>query len=209
MTLCVNEGKLRACLDRELPEEEAGLVSQHLLECLTCRKRFEELRSTAATVFAAIDSLRPVAEVADQNPDAALARILSVPRRKPVPSRLQVSLACAGLVLLALVIAVTERRYIAPAVSEARKSATGGPNWTPPATMPDAKDDEKAATDLSDSADYLPLDDGEPLQMGFVVRMSLPASVLTPWASSMNAEEIKADVILDEAGRARAVRFLR
>ncbi len=208
MTLCVNEGKLRACLDRELPEEEARFISQHLLECLTCRKRFEQLRSTAAVVFAAIDSLPPVTAVAGQNSDKALARILSVPRRRPAPSRLQVSLACAGLALLALVIAVTERRSVAPGVSEVRKSATNGRNGTPPATMPGTKDDGTAA-DLSDSPDYLPLDDGEPLQMGFVVRMSLPASVLTPWASSINAEEIKADVILDEAGRARAVRFLR
>ncbi len=209
MTSCMDEGKLRASLDRELPEKEARLISRHLLECLTCRKRLEQLRSTAAVVLAAIGSLPPVAEDAGRSPDAALARVLSVPGRRTPPSRLQVSLACAGLVLVALVITVAERRSIAPAVSEARKSATDGRDEPPSAMLPGLKDDGTVAADLSDSADYLPLDDGEPLQMGFVVRMSLPASVLTPWSGSINAEEIKADVILDEAGRARAVRFLR
>ncbi len=209
MTSCVNEGKLRACLDRELPEQEARLVSHHLLGCLPCCKRLEQLRSTAAVVSAAMDSLPPVAAIAGKNPDAALARTLSVSGRRPVSSRLQVSLTCAGLVLLALVIVVTAKRSLAPAVSEARKSVTDGWNEPPPATIPGSRDDGTTDADLGESADYLPLDDGEPLQIGLVVRMSLPASVLTPWASRMNAEEIKADVILDEAGRARAVRFLR
>ncbi len=209
MTFCVNEGKLRACLDGELPEEEARLVSQHLLECPPCRKRFEVLGSTAARVSAAMDSLPPAAEVSGLNPKAALVRILSVPRRGPLPRRFQVSLACAGFVLFALVIAVTERRYITPTVTEVGKSAKVGRTGTPPATMPSPNDDETTTVDLNDSADYLPLDDGEPLQMGFVVRVNLPASVLTPGSGSTNAEEIKADVILDEAGRARAVRFLR
>lgn len=209
MISCVKEGKLRACLDMELPEAEARAISQHLIECSLCRTRFERLRSSAAAVAAAIDSLPPVSAAAGQDTNAALARILSAPRRRLVPSPLQVSLACAGLALLVLIIAVTEYRSVVSVVSNPKKAAVSVRNDLPPATESGSESDASAGADLNDEDGYLPLDDGEPIQMGFVVRMNLPESVLTPWEGNMQPEVIEADVIVDETGRARAIRFLR
>jgi hypothetical protein len=209
MILCVNEGKLRACMDRELPEDEARSISHHLLGCRPCRIRFEQLRSSAAAVATAIDSLPSISAEAVQDNDAVLARILSVPGRKFAPSRLQVSLACVGLILLVFIMAITEKRTVVPAVSDASRSAMLGNHEPPGADVSGLESDGSAGTALGDVDGYLPLDDGEPIQIGFVVRMNLPASVLTPWESGMRSEEIKADVIVDESGRARAVRFLR
>jgi len=66
------------------------------------------------------------------------------------------------------------------------------------------------------ATDYIPLTYGTnsgPLDGGQVVRVELPRSALTALGLPMNAERlnerIKADVVLDNAGLARAIRFVR
>jgi Putative zinc-finger len=55
---------------------------------------------------------------------------------------------------------------------------------------------------------FIALDDGDPIQMGVVVRMNVSASSLGMSAGTGGTDQIAADVVIGEDGRARAIRFL-
>ena len=210
MISCINEGKLRACLDRELSEDDATAVSEHLLECKPCRARLELLRARAASVAAVVDSLDPVSTGPQLGAEEALDRIQSRARANYVRRLLWAPLAVGVLTLFLVAVTVTEKRAHTPVV----KQAADAPPLPPAQETLRAPTIKPLSTGSAGSTprkvDYfLPLDDGEPIQMGFVVRVNLPASVLSPWEGGAGVGEIQADVIVDEAGRARAVRFLK
>lgn len=57
---------------------------------------------------------------------------------------------------------------------------------------------------------FVSLDDtGEPIQIGTVVQVSLPASLFDNTGSVPASQQIQAELILGDDGRARAIRFLQ
>jgi anti-sigma factor RsiW len=57
---------------------------------------------------------------------------------------------------------------------------------------------------------FMPLGDtGEPIQIGTVVQVSLPASLFDDTGSVPASQRIQAELILGDDGRARAIRFLQ
>ncbi len=219
MTACMTEGDLRAFLDGELRPPEALSTSRHLLSCPRCRDHIERLRTRATNVSLLMDSLETGA--VEFRPDCAdvFARI-----QYQAPDRLTqwaipwAAVGAAGMLTLFLAArALTPTRNVAPEPAVVRRAAPASEQIPeapvslslslPVTKTPDPKHPagfQEARTDY-----FLELDDGEPIQMGFVVRMSLPALVLSPWEPMENAEEMQADVIVDEGGRARAIRFLK
>ncbi|MBZ5498249.1 MAG: hypothetical protein LAP85_17755 [Acidobacteriia bacterium] len=219
MTACLTDGDLRACLDGELPPGAARTASQHLLSCERCRNHIELVRARAVNTAALMDCLEPAMAEFQQGDAAALARIHSrAPMRRGGWPMRWAALGAAGMVALLLLVVTPNRRHPAssePAVgqqpvAQASGAGVGNPlqaaSPVPQATssLTPAKSAAPGKVDY-----YLALDNGEPIQMGFVVRMNLPASVLSPWEPVRDPGEIQADVIIDEGGRARAIRFLK
>jgi anti-sigma factor RsiW len=204
MISCVNNGTLRSHLDQELPEQEERSVAEHLLACGECNARLALLRPTAAFVATALDSLLPVSAAPPAMRGATPVYVR--PRERGNNARLLpwASLAVAGL-FVAFAIFTVGRHPNTPQAGSARLAKDDHIQRTEEKRLSTESDHPASA-----KADcFLPLDNGEPIQMGVVVRLNLPASVLSPWTGSLPSGEIPADVLLDEAGRARAVRFLK
>lgn len=219
MIACMTEGKLRACLDGELPSDEARSASRHLLSCERCRDEMGRLRTRASRVATLMGFLEPVSPGPQQDGAAALVHIHGrVPEgRGARPIRWAAIGALAVLILLSLMIPKILRRPGLPAVAVGSKAAAPASiasgaglaeaSLPAPEIQTSAQPAQSQARPRVDC--YLALDNGEPVQMGFVVRMSLPASILAPWESAQDSRQIQADVVIDEDGRARAIRFLR
>ena len=57
-------------------------------------------------------------------------------------------------------------------------------------------------------AGFMPLDDDDPVQIGVVVRMKVSPAALGFSTGTSGVEQVTADVVIGEDGRARAIRFL-
>src|SRR5882757_7988298 len=56
---------------------------------------------------------------------------------------------------------------------------------------------------------FLPVGDGDPIQLGTIVRTTLPASLFNPTGEAPDSAVVQAEVILDDDGHARAIRLLQ
>src|SRR5579859_1007165 len=70
MTLCDDEGRLRAYLDRALDDAQSGALQQHLAICAPCRAQLETLRIQATRVTNLLQL-----PLSSPDPAAALARL--------------------------------------------------------------------------------------------------------------------------------------
>ena len=68
---CIDEGQLRAYLDRELAVAEQGQIASHLAACAACARQLAQLRETAASVSALLD---PAGTTWTSETDAATER---------------------------------------------------------------------------------------------------------------------------------------
>lgn len=66
---------LRAWMDQELPEIEAGRVSEHVSLCMECQRRQKVLAGRSQRVQASLDALGPKPSELRRSPQAAFARI--------------------------------------------------------------------------------------------------------------------------------------
>lgn len=208
---CMDVGTLQGYLDNELPEARTRCAAGHLELCAACRDRLERLAATAGRVDAWLGALAP-----EDLPalDAVVPPI--APKAAGMPWR-WAGMALAGALAASVVFFFANPRPIpklaahalepqAPA-AKARNAASVTPRRAamvraaavrkrfpagPPATHP--------ALD-----DFVLFDDADPLQIGMVVRVMVPVSGV-----SLNggAQEIAADLMIGEDGRARAIRVL-
>ncbi len=90
MTTCFDAGALRAYLDGELPEEEAGAVAAHLDECEQCRARLSELSALDDRVERAMASASATtaAEPAADAFERLRSRLPQTPARHVGPARM-------------------------------------------------------------------------------------------------------------------------
>jgi len=201
---------LQAYLDSELPEARMRRAAGHLAACETCRDRLRRLEATVGCVSAWLDALAP-----EDLPalDAVVPRIAM--RTAGVRWR-WAAVALAG----ALAASVALFFANAPA-----------PNLEVQVTKPEAPlTDVRGSVDRARGSvsvlphraatvkrvhrpkpgpaldDFVAFDDADPMQMGMVVRVMLPVSDAS---LTGGAQEIAADLMIGEDGRARAIRFVR
>jgi len=187
MSRCHEEGAIRAYLDGELPAGEAALLEKHLAVCSTCGGLRAELAARADRVGALMMDLEGV-------PATAVHR--SVPRWKWAAA------VSAIAAVLALFFVLLNERH--PAVTRPISAKAQAPVEFPHAAAPvrpvtaqttaHVPATRRAAARAKHVQYYMPLDE-EPIETGTVVRVAFQ-------------DGMQADVIVDTAGRPRAIRPL-
>ncbi len=195
---CLDEGTLQSYLDNELPAAQTASASRHLEICEVCRARLDRIEAAACRVDALFDALDP-------EDLAAVHRASSpaVAHRRAAWLGWGAAGLAAALAAIAVFLLAGHRTAPAP-VPVARQAAPPSPT---PAAAPlpvvrRAKPKPAAARrprQLLAVDDFIPLDGAGPMQAGIVVRVMLPVS---------NAQQIAADLVIGEDGRARAIRFV-
>jgi len=204
---CIDEGTLQAYLDNELPEARIRRAAGHLVGCVDCRDRLERLQATGECVNAWLHALAPEDLAAL---DEAAPRIVTRATRWRLRWR-WAALALAGALAasVALFLADTGPREKGPDVSKIQTplADTRGPVSPAPrrsvrvkARLRIPKPKPRPALD-----NFVALDDADPMQMGLVVRVMLPVSDAS---LTGGPQEIAADLMIGEDGRARAIRFV-
>src|SRR5579862_4479321 len=195
---CLDEGTLQSYSDNELPAAQTASASGHLEICEVCRARLDRIEAAACRVDALFDALDPE--------DLAAVHRASSPA---VAHRRAAWLGwgAAGLAaaLAAIAVFLLAGHRTAPAPVPVAKQEVAPPSPMPVAAplpvVRRAKPKPVAARrprQLLAVDDFIPLDGAGPMQAGIVVRVMLPVS---------NAQEIAADLVIGEDGRARAIRF--
>jgi predicted anti-sigma-YlaC factor YlaD len=209
---CLHEGALAAYLDGELPEATRRRAAGHLQSCARCRARLERVEATAARVNALLDAL------VDEVPVAATSDVLPF-RARPgsdAPWVRWAVAAAAGVLAISAVLGVltiSRGPQVAPPALVAKKQATVQPapaivsRTVAPAVKPKFRRVRRSKP-LPRLDDFLALDDGDPIQVGVVVRVMLPASAFAAMPQTGAMQVIMADLAIGEDGRARAIRFV-
>lgn len=188
MSACLNMGILQAYLDSELRTEEMQSAAAHLTTCGACAGALDEMRSRAARVGAWLGVL------ADGPARPVIADYKS---RSSAPLLAALALA-ASIVLFAVLV---QRRPPASMLVVAHRTPSVQRTVTPTLAPVAATPARKRKARPRRRVDYfLPLEDGEPIQIGTVVEVNLTAR--------SSSEQIRAELIVDDEGRARAIRFL-
>jgi putative zinc finger protein len=185
MSQCWQEGEWRAYLDGELPADETAWGREHLVQCSACAAVHQELAARAVRVGAWIAELEGVPAVVRRRESAR-------PRWQWAAAALAVAAALAAAFVLAPKrVEVTEPPRIAASPAAPPASAT-------PLSPVAAHRVSRARAPRRRTQPvqyYLALDD-EPIDTGTVMRVAL-------------ASGAEADVIVDSAGRPRAIRAVR
>ena len=208
MNECLDEGVLQAYLDGELLQSKADMVAVHLGMCLECGARMERIQATAAHVNAMLDSLEVGHPVGVAIPNV------------PVVQRTywRVAAGVGALAIAAALILAVASAHHAPAPAPVPVEVVKLPAPPQPAPIvatqkvkPPARPRRaRARKPIPPPAmdDFLVLDDADPLQVGVVVRVKLPASAFAGERQAGGAPTVLADLVIDEDGRARAIRFV-
>jgi hypothetical protein len=194
---CLNEGTLRAYLDRELPAEEMANCALHLAACADCHADYNELSGRTARVAAWMSAL-------DAPPLAKPAATPAQRRNRVLPAA---AMALAAALAYAFVAAPKHRaepvavnpRIAEPAIpvrladaAAAPAALSGAPMVTAVRVQPGQLKTRQAIRPASAKADYFLALDDQPIETGYVVRLDLG--------------DRQADVIFDGDGNARAIR---
>jgi hypothetical protein len=197
---CLDQGTLQAYLDRELPGMHHA--ASHLEGCATCRDRLGRLRTTVERVNACMDSLAPPDPLVVE----AIPRIAA--RSAGRHWRWATVALAGGLMGLALFLSKAPRakrvahvQKPAPPVALLAATVREPSPHIKPARVRARRPRPQPTLD-----DFVALDDADPMQMGMVVRVMLP---LSDASTIGGAQEIAADVMIGEDGRARAFRLVR
>lgn len=175
--------------DSEPDRSDRPAIDRHLQTCVRCRDVVDRARAQGARVDAWLSALADVD--VDPASEAALARVrATVAARRPwMTAGWQWA---AGLAAVVLAIVATER-------AGSRRDSTMHATVT----------EGSARQTPSDGwADFVSLDGGAPMQMGLVVRVTVPASALARYGVAA-AGDVQADVLVGEDGTAHGFRVVR
>jgi hypothetical protein len=185
MTKCWSEGDLRAYFDRELAADEMQAIEAHLADCAACATAFDQIAWRAQRVQALIGDL----DVAGQ------------PVR-PVRARRWVAIAALAAAVLLAILLIPRHGVRQPAPKVAPAAIASAPRQEEPPQLVSVAAESPAPARPARSSRrpkpksevryYLALDD-EPIDTGMVMRVAL-------------AGGMQADVVVDSAGRPRAIR---
>jgi anti-sigma factor RsiW len=214
MKVCLGQETLQAVADRQLPLAERNAVEAHLESCAACRERFEEIRETNLEVREMMDAMAP-AEVPEAAPPAAF---------EPLPERETAAVgwawvASTGAMAACALIGLAIYRHSTPAIGATpsvpavpREVAAIAPEISKAAPKPlahrHAKAIVKSAAARQETMEFIPLDDGAPIQSGTIMRIDLGVTRMKGLKQQGASKKIPADVLLDDQGEVRAIRFL-
>ena len=208
---CLSPGTLQAYLDSELPEIEMRDISAHVEACVVCRGRLADLEATAQRVHAWLDAL-PSRDLVV--PVETVTRILPIAG----PTRWRWIAVAAGLVLAvsaAFFPANNHRKAAVPtkvalARTSVRSAAVRDPEPQPDAPHRVVRVRKRLPSPVRHAQpagnDFIALGDPDPMQIGVVVRVKVP--IADTWLPGQT-QEVAADLVIGEDGRARAIRFVR
>ena len=208
MIACLNRGVLQAFLDGGLSTELMESVRRHIETCHTCKREFDCVRENAMEVDVFLDALVPSSvPCAEQN---SLIVIPSRPGRFWLAWRV---MAFVGAVTIASLVLITTVRDMPRWLSAAGSKATGRATASISIAEAElaARKGQQTQTDRSgafpNETDFVPLDDGPPIDSATIVRITLPALPANGSGRALRSG-IPADVLVDGAGQVRAIRFL-
>jgi Putative zinc-finger len=206
---CLKKEILMAFADRELPPSEMELAKRHISTCAACKQELESIRATSVKVNSLLASLAP-----DEDPNAAPITVVRIPYSGANLRTRWTAVVSVGVLVAALLLFVMIRRqYSAPApnfvkavafapVQSVEKKEVLVATVTKPAHVVTQKAPLKFRQ-------FQALDDGEPMETGMIYRVSLPAPSSPEVSAQQSAKRIPAEVIVDEFGKVRAIRFLQ
>jgi hypothetical protein len=207
MSGCLKQEILMAFADSELPRGEMESAERHISACAGCTQELESVRAMGVKVNALLSSL-----ALREPSDAGVSAVVRIPYSGANARMRWTAVASVGVLVAALVLfAMIRRQHPAPATNFVKAVA--------PAPFVEKKELLAAMVTKPAHAgspkkplkirQFQALDDGEPIETGMIYRVSLPASSSPNTAAQQSAKRIPAEVIVDEFGKVRAIRFLQ
>jgi hypothetical protein len=209
MSACLKKETLLAFADCELTSGEMGSAEQHVAACAVCRNELANVCAMNVNVNALLSSLAP-----DDSQNVDASAVVRIPYSGANERIRWAAVASVGVLVAALLLFVMIRRQPSAPAPDVAKIVT-------PASQPIVEKKEIPVATVKKPLhvgapkravkvrQFQALDDGEPMQTGMIYRVSLPASSVTNTAASQSAKRIPAEVIVDEFGKVRAIRFLQ
>jgi hypothetical protein len=209
MSGCLKKEALLALADREWPSGDMELAERHIAVCLSCKQELESIRATNLKVNSLLSSLAP-----EESGGADAIAIVRIPYSGANVRMRWTAVASVGVLVAALLLFVMIRRQhpshelnVVEAVTSAPLQSVGKKEVL---TATVAKTPHVGATKTAvKMRQFQALDNGEPIESGMIYRVNLPASTFPNVAVSQSAKRIPAEVIVDEFGKVRAIRFLQ
>jgi hypothetical protein len=194
MKKCLDEGTLRAYVDGELPEARMQHANAHLQACADCRDRRERMEATLGRLDLLIGALAP---------EDLAAIHAGAPRGRWIATALAAAALAASILLFFPVHHAHPRTPATNAKTDAKPRIT-----PPPSVVQSARPRHLPVRHVEPAPnldDFVPLAGADPIQVGMVVRVTLPVSDAS---FAGGVREVAADVMIGEDGMARAIRFL-
>jgi anti-sigma factor RsiW len=206
---CLKKEMLMEFADRELQSREMESAERHIAGCAVCKQKLENIRATSLKVNSLLSSLAPGTVT-----DAGAIPAVRIPYDGANVRMRWMAVALAGVLVAALILFVMiSRQHSAPEPNLVRTVA--------PALIPSVEKKEVLAAEVRKPAhvvspktpakvrQFQALDDGEPIETGMIYRVNLPAPTSADAPAAQSAKRIPAEVIVDEFGKVRAIRFLQ
>lgn len=220
MNACLKKETLLALIDRELAADARKKAEMHLAGCANCRMELETLRAASVEIGELMDAMCTT-DALDTPPAPVIAAEFARARQRAFAWG---SMAAAGALMacaaFGFMIYRHETRLTVPSTktSAAVDVAATRTEAPPPTVTPSlaAIPMKHAATHTGKhvaavagpkTLEFISLGDGAPIETGTIVRLDVPVGD----AKSSKAgarKRIPADVLLDEQGEVRAIRFL-
>jgi anti-sigma factor RsiW len=209
MSVCLKKETLLEFADGELPSGEMASAERHIAGCAACEQKLESIRATSLKVDVLLSSLAP-----EETANGAAISVVRMPYRVANSRMRWSAVASIGALVAALFLFVMIRRQHPAPTLDVVKTATPAPVLSVEKKEPLVAAVAKPAQVGSPKArvkvrQFLALDDGEPIETGMIYRVSLPAPTSADASATQSAKRIPAEVIVDEFGKVRAIRFLQ
>jgi|GEM_PF-4422646 len=218
MITCLSDGSIQAFLDGELTVRETNSASSHFAECAACTQKMSAMKTRAHTVDLMLGMLG----------EESVGAVAPIAYAKHIPmvfaaQKRRYGFAASMTAVAALLLIVMLRMVNTPAPppqqpSEKKHEVVGlvnaqveEPAISPVQANPTPaiKAQAKKNTVPADDGGFISLNADDPIQIGKIVKMSLPASLFSPNDSMPSNERVMAEVLVGEDGRARAIRLLQ
>jgi len=213
MSVCLKKETLLALVDRELPSGEIESAERHAAGCALCQQELKGIRATSLQVNVLLRSLSPEDAINDAAGTEPIT-VLRIPYKGANARMRWTAVASLGVLVAASVVFVMIRRTHSAAETDVVRTVA-------PAPVPTVEPKDILAAAVTTPAhartpkahararQFQALDDGEPIETGMIYRVSLPASSSSNSTVLPSAKRIPAEVIVDEFGKVRAIRFLQ
>lgn len=210
MNTCFREDQLQSFADNELGAAEKESIAGHITNCVACRKKFETLRSSALKMDSLLDSLVP-----DGMPMLSPGSFAEPPQRTSAGingwAGVAATVAIAAIILLAVIL--TRRAPVVPKSPEIAiitpLPAVLATSVRPPANIKRVPVRSHAPISQPKILQFHALDNGGLIEEGLIYRINLPVLDSGAPMQLKPAKTVPAEVIVDETGQVRAIRFLQ